>query len=256
MKKNSPILPDRIAFIADAHLGLPGDNSSRPGIIADFLRNIRGKISHLYIVGDLFDFWFEYTSVVPNTAPEVIFELYNLVMSGTDIYLFAGNHDYWQGSYLSDHVGVNIIPDSYIAEHQGKRIYLHHGDGLYPHDTGYRILKKVLRNKISIFLFGLLHPDVAAKIARLTSKTSRDYLSHPDFEKQNLELFRVIGDKRLEEHFDAAVYGHCHVPLVEQRENGILVLLGEWLKYNTYVILEEGVFTLHSWKPSKEHENG
>ncbi len=247
---------ERIAFIADSHLGLPGDNPSRAVILADFLRSLRNTVTHLYIVGDLFDFWFEYTSVIPNTAPEVIFELYNLVRSGTEVYLFAGNHDYWLGPYLTDHVGVRVVSDSLVAEHQGKRIYLHHGDGLFPQDTGYRIMKKILRNKISIFLFGLLHPDFAARIAKLTSKTSRNYLSSPDYEKRNLDLFRVIGDKRLEENYDAAVYGHCHVPLVEQRANGTLVLLGEWIKYNTYVILENGAFSLYSWKPSKEFSHG
>ena len=95
MKKNDAILPDRIAFIADAHLGLPGDDPSRSYVLADFLSHLKGTVSHLYIVGDLFDFWFEYKAVVPNTAPEVVFELYNLVRSGARVYIFAGNHDYW-----------------------------------------------------------------------------------------------------------------------------------------------------------------
>ena len=256
MKKITDTDTSRIVFLSDVHLGLPGDNPTRALILADFLRSLKGTVSHLYLVGDIFDFWFEYKSVVPSTAPEVIFELYNLVRSGTEVYLFAGNHDYWLGPYLTDHVGVKIIPDSLIVEHQGKRIYLHHGDGLYPHDKGYRLLKKVLRNKVSIFIFGLLHPDLAAKIAKLTSKTSRNYLSPSDYEEQNLALFRPIGDERLEKGFDAAVYGHCHVPLIEERERGLLVLLGDWIRHNTYVTLENGTFTLHSWNPNKESDNG
>ena len=144
MDEIKKILPDRIAFMADAHLGMPGDDPSRIEKVSSFIRWLRGKVSHLYIVGDLFDFWFEYTSVVPNIAPHVVFELYNLVRSGTVVTLFGGNHDYWIGPYLRDSVGLNIVPDELVVEHQGQKIYMHHGDGLYPYDRGYNLLKKLL----------------------------------------------------------------------------------------------------------------
>ncbi|MFC1541417.1 UDP-2,3-diacylglucosamine diphosphatase [Candidatus Latescibacterota bacterium] len=241
-------LPDRIAFIADAHLGMPGDNPERSEKITAFLIWLKGKISHLYIVGDLFDFWFEYKTVVPNTSPKIIFELYNLVHSGTEVIILAGNHDYWLGKYISNDVGLRIALNELIVEHQNKKIYIHHGDGLYPHDHGYRILKKVLRNKISISLFRIIHPDIASWIARITSKTSRYYIAPPVVSEKRITLFRPIADKRLKEGFDAAVYGHSHVPLIEKRENGNLILLGDWIKHSTYVFLENGNFTLHNWE--------
>ena len=244
---------DKIAFIADAHLGMPGDTPERANNTVHFLRWLRGKISHLYIVGDLFDFWFEYKSVVPNTTPHVIFELYNLVRSGVKVTLFAGNHDYWLGQYLERSVGLHLIFDDLVVEHQGIKIYIHHGDGLYPHDHGYRIMKKVLRNKLSIYLFGLFHPDFAAKIARLTSKTSRNYLAPPDGNvERNRRLFREIADKRLVDGYNAVVYGHSHVQLIEKRSLGTLVLLGDWIKLNTYVMLENGEFTLNNWTDNTE----
>jgi len=257
MKYNPKLLPDRIAFIADAHLGMPGDNPARAETVAGFLRWLKGRVSHLYIVGDLFDFWFEYKSVVPNTAPHVVFELYNLVQSGIAVTLFAGNHDYWLGPFIRDNVGINIVYDDIVVEHQGRRIYIHHGDGLYPDDYGYRILKKILRNRISIFLFRLLHPDFARILAHITSKTSRKYLTPPDGNaERNTQLFREIADKRLSEGYDAVVYGHSHVQLSEERSRGTLLLLGDWIKHNTYVILENGTFTLNSWSTGMEKENG
>ena len=240
-------LPDQIAFIADAHLGMPGSDSARSKNFAEFLRWLNGKISHLYIVGDLFDFWFEYKSVVPNICPHVIFELYNLARTGTKVVLFAGNHDYWLGPYLSTSVGLEIELDDIVVTHQNLKIYIYHGDGLDPKGHGYRIMKKVLRNKLSIRLFSLLHPDLATLIARITSKISR-YYSSSEFEEKNMELFRNIGDKCLKDGFDAVVYGHSHVHLVEERFDGTLVLLGDWINHNTYVFLENGKFTIHKWK--------
>ncbi|HUT64476.1 MAG TPA: UDP-2,3-diacylglucosamine diphosphatase [Anaerolineae bacterium] len=248
MDKRKKLLPDRIAFMADAHLGMPGDDQSRIEKVASFIRWLRGQVSHLYIVGDLFDFWFEYTSVVPNVAPHVVFELYNLIQSGTKVTLFGGNHDYWLGPYLRDSVGLNVVHDTLVVEHQGQKIYLHHGDGLYPNDRGYRILKKVVRNSITIFLFKLLHPDCAKHIAALTSRASRSYLS-PSPEKKDLcvKLFRDIADKRLKEGFNALIFGHTHIPLIEHRCHGSLILLGDWINQETYVLLENGEFTLHNW---------
>jgi len=255
VRPESGQLPDRIAFMADAHLGMPGDDPERIEKVAAFIKWLKGNVSHLYIVGDLFDFWFEYRSVVPNTAPHVIFELYNLVQSGTIVTLFAGNHDYWLGSYLRRSVGLNIELNNMSVEHQGMKIYMHHGDGLYPNDYGYRILKKVLRNPLSIALFKLLHPDIAKRVAVLASKTSRKYLSPPpeDFDYY-INIFRDIAGKYFKEDYDATVFGHCHVPHIEHFRNGTLVLLGDWLVHDTYVILENHEFTIHTWKESKEQE--
>ncbi len=256
MNEHLSNIPDRVAFIADAHLGLPDDDPARHENLVSFIRMMRGHISHLYIVGDLFDFWFEYTSVVPNTAPRVVFELYNLVVSGTKVTLFGGNHDHWLGPYLSDDVGLHIVRDGLTVEHQGLRLYMHHGDGLYPDDHGYRILKQILRSPVSIFLFRLLHPDLARHIARISSKTSRTYLAPPGRTDRYREVFREIADKKLSEGFDAVVYGHSHIELLEKRNVGHLILLGDWLTRNTYILLENGEFSLHNWHASSEVSDG
>ena len=249
----TPILPDRVVFLSDVHLGIPGEPPGRAKHLASFLRSLQGTISHLYLVGDIFDFWFEYRHVVPNTAPEVIFELHNLVRSGIIVTLFAGNHDFWHGPYLRDGVGLNLVPDGTIAEHQGKRLYIHHGDGFFPQDNGYRLLKKVLRNRIAILLFGLIHPDLGHRIARITSKSSREYLTPPpEKAAYYTRLFRDIADGHLAEGYDAVVYGHGHVALIEERPAGTMVLLGDWLVQDSYVLLENGTFTLHYWQPEEE----
>jgi UDP-2,3-diacylglucosamine hydrolase len=147
---------------------------------------------------------------------------------------------------------MELHPDGLTVEHQGLRLYLHHGDGLYPDDHGYRLLKKVLRNRFIIALFRLVHPDLAARIARITSSTSRKYLAPPPGRDEvYANLFRAIADTRLAGGFDAAVYGHSHVALAEKRGNGTLVLLGDWIARSTYAVLEHGVFTLHEW-PAEE----
>jgi len=249
MNNNHTHLPDRIAFIADAHLGKSEESCKRAERIAAFFRWLHGRVSHIYIVGDLFDYWFEYVSVIPNTAPHVVFELYNLVQSGVAVTMFAGNHDYWLGKYMHDSVGVEIVPDEAVVKHQGRTLYIHHGDGLYPKDYGYRILKKILRNRVSIFLYSLLHPDCAYLIAHIFSRTSRNYLAPPSGKYElYTRLYRDIADKRLKDGYDAVIYGHSHVPLIEQRSQGTLVLLGDWITHNTYVILENGEFTLNTWE--------
>jgi UDP-2,3-diacylglucosamine hydrolase len=253
MEQNKRIISDRIVFIADAHLGRRGEEHANEEKLASFLRKLNGSISYLYILGDLFDFWFEYRSVVPRIAPRVLFELYNLVEAGTKVTLLAGNHDYWFGGYLRDEVGLNLIMNDLVVEHQGLKLYLHHGDGLYPRDYGYRLLKRILRNKISIFLFSLIHPDLAHIIARITSTTSRNYLAPPPGRDEIYStLFRSIADKKLSESYDAVIYGHSHVPLIESREKGKLILLGDWIKHDSYVVLENGSFSLHFWKREPE----
>lgn len=245
--------PNRVVFLADVHLGLPGDDPKRAERFARFLRELHGAATHLYIVGDLFDFWFEYRSVVPNTAPQVLCELYHLARSGMKIILLAGNHDYWFGPYLSQGIGMETHPDDLTVEHQGLRILVHHGDGLYPDDHGYRFLKRLLRSHLSIALFRLIHPDMARRIASITSRTSRKYLAPPPGRDAHYaELFRKIADRTLERGYDAVIYGHSHVPLAERRERGTLVLLGDWINRSTYAVLENGQITLHEWNPENE----
>ncbi len=129
MNAKRDTLPDRIAFIADAHLKNRNRTPDREERLLSFLRWIKGRVSHLYIVGDLFDFWFEYATVVPTTAPRIIFELYNLVQGGTRVVLFAGNQDYWLGPYLSREIGIDIELSCRAEVHQGVKMFIHHGDG-------------------------------------------------------------------------------------------------------------------------------
>jgi UDP-2,3-diacylglucosamine hydrolase len=118
------------------------------------------------------------------------------------------------------------------------------------------MLKRILRNPVSIFLFRLLHPDFARHIARISSKTSRTYLAPPGRADRYREIFREVADNKLAEGYDAVVYGHSHIELLERRNTGHLILLGDWLTLNTYILLENGEFSLYNWHVSSEVSNG
>jgi len=152
----------RIYFISDCHLGDP--HSSRPqrvqeDAIISFFQGIRSDAEALYILGDLFDFWFEYRTVVPVHGARVLFELYNLVESGVDVVCLPGNHDIWLGSYLSNQVGIKLPGGPLGVSHQGRKLYLMHGDE-FRSDFRFRFSRFILKSRLCISIFRLLHPDV------------------------------------------------------------------------------------------------
>ena len=153
---------DRVYFISDAHLGAPRlkrNHREQEDTLIAFLRSIRETAEVLYIVGDLFDFWFEYGSVVPKHGARVLFELHFLLHSGVRVVYLPGNHDVWLGPYLAEEVGVELPGGPVEVEHQGKRLFLAHGDE-FRRDWKYRMSRAVIKNRFCIRLFRWLHPDV------------------------------------------------------------------------------------------------
>lgn len=239
-------MKDGIFFISDVHLGgqKPDIEQQKEARLCVWIRGLRGRAQRLYIVGDLFDFWFEYRTVIPCRGAKVLFALYDLISSGTDVYCVGGNHDFWLGSYLSDEVGIVLVQGPMEVKHQGVHLYIAHGDGLWEKDVGYQILQRVLRSPLSIALFRLLHPDLGAWIAQVVSRTSRNQMSESKFLRLK-ESYRAFADTKLEAGFDAIILGHLHVPLLERRTSGILVILGDWTRHCTYAKLENGALSLH-----------
>lgn len=155
-------------FFSDVHLGLgtKDDDRKKEQRVIRFLDMVKNDARELYILGDLFDYWFEYKYVVPKGYFRLFAKLAELRYRGIQISYLAGNHDFWLKNYLTEELGITISPDPIERTIGGKRFYLHHGDGLLKNDTGYRILKRFLRNKLNIFLFSLIHPDLTSRIAR------------------------------------------------------------------------------------------
>jgi len=242
---------DKVYFISDAHLGAP--LPKRPlhiqeDALIDFFKAIRKDAEALYVVGDLFDFWFEYRSVIPAQGARVLFELYNLVQSGTRVIYLPGNHDIWLGSYLSQHIGVELPGPFCDVTHQNRRLYLTHGDS-FRQDWKYKISRKILNHPLCIAMFRLLHPDIGAWLAHAMSRYSAYRVEIGSLSKFKIAraIYFTAASKKLSEGFDILVCGHYHHIVHESLDNGTVVVLGDWMKYDTYAVLENGEISLKHW---------
>jgi len=241
-------MPEAVYFVADAHLGADSREreAGRERRLHDFLNSLPGRASALFIVGDLFDFWFEYGTAIPRRHFATLVALRRVSEAGIAITYLTGNHDFWFGRFLREDVGVDTRTGPVTLEAQGRRIWVHHGDGLVGGDLGYRVLKRVVRHPASIRLYGLLHPDLGIPLAHQVSRWSRRSRGERPLEPER--LWREIALPRFAEGFDAVIVGHFH-HAYERRETGReLFLLGDWIERDTYAVLEQGALRLESWK--------
>jgi len=239
--------PTSVFFVSDAHLGVDGADRerARTARLHDFLNSLPGRAASLYIVGDLFDFWFEYRTAIPRRHFATLAALERLREAGVDISYLNGNHDFWLGTFFRDELGIRTLDGGVTVEAQGRRLWLHHGDGLVGGDIGYKILKRILRARASIALYGLLHPDLAIPLAHAVSRWSRHSRGvaalRPD------PLWREIAEPAFRSGHDAAIIGHFH-HAYERREPGReFFMLGDWIDRFTYVELREGKLELKVW---------
>ena len=237
-------------FISDAHLGLGSKEAEREkeSRLIAFLEHIKHDASQLFIVGDLFDAWFEYRTVMPKGFYRLFAKFDELIQHGITIHYLAGNHDFWMRNFFSDELGIKTYPDGFETTIDGKRIYIHHGDGLSNNDTGYKILKKLLRSPACIWLYSWVHPDIGVLLASSTSKKSRHYTSTKDY--SNNDGMTVFAKNKFEEGVDIVILGHRHKPVCETIGQGTYINLGDWITHNTYAELDRGIITLHEWKHS------
>ncbi len=241
---------NRVYFISDVHIGWGPEREARErqDRLIGFLRAIREDAEALYIVGDLFDFWFEYRSVVPSAGMRVLFELHGLVEAGIPVACVPGNHDLWLGPFLSKEVGVAILPNRSVVRRQGLRICLDHGDDLLG-GVRYRLMKRVLRNPACVALFRLLHPDLGVLLARMAS--NRPTLGTA-LGSHTVEVYAREAHRRFGGEADVVVFGHLHRPVLRRDERGTLVVLGDWIKHFTYAVLEGGAVEIKKWEGSPE----
>jgi len=236
----------KIYFFSDAHLGLgtKEEDRQRELRLIRFLDTIQQDAEQVYIVGDLFDYWFEYKTVVPKNYFRLFTKLAELSERNIRLYFTAGNHDFWMKDYFHTELGIEVHPDPIEINLHGKRFLIHHGDGLLKDDLGYKILKKVLRNKFNIFLFSLIHPDITGWIARWSSRTSRQYTSNRTYEGNGMVEF---AKQKLLDGFDYVVMGHNHVASYQKFGKGTYVNLGDWIFENTYAVFDGNKMQLKKW---------
>lgn len=234
-------------FISDAHLGLGNKETEiiKETLLLSFFEHIKNDADSLYILGDLFDAWFEYKTVIPRGFHRTISKLDELVRSNIKVHYLAGNHDYWMDDFFSTDLGINVHFDEFDIVLDGKKIFMHHGDGFTSNDYGYNILKKILRNPINIKLYRMLHPDLGVTLAKKISRTSRKHSSNKHFGEE--DGMKIAATKKIEAGYDIVIMGHRHEPSFQKIGNGLYVNLGDWISHFSYAEMADGVITLNKW---------
>ena len=233
----------KIYFASDLHLGVPNREKSlvREKLFVQWLDEIKNDAEAIYLVGDIFDFWFEYKKAVPKGYVRLLGKLAEISDSGIPIHIFTGNHDMWLFDYLEDEINAHIYREPIEISMKGKRFFISHGDGLGPGDNGYKLIKKIFKNKLCQWLFERIHPNLGISIAQYWSEKSRIANGEKDEsyygEKEWLTQFCKEKMKTIE--VDYFIFGHRHLPLeVDLGNNTIYINLGEWVNYNSYAVFD------------------
>ena len=234
----------KIYFLSDFHLGAPDYNSSlvREKKVVAFLESIRHDAAEIFIVGDIFDFWYEYRKVVPKGYVRLLGKLAELSDAGIAIHVFVGNHDMWMSGYFEKELNIPVYHHPLSFTWNNKKFYIGHGDGLGPADHGYKFIKKVFRNPVCQWLFGQLHPTWGIGLANYFSRKSREKTGSSDetFLGENNEWLVIYSKEVLQkEHYDYFIFGHRHLPLdIKLADNSRYINLGDWIRTFTYAVFD------------------
>ena len=234
----------KIYFLSDFHLGAPNITESlkREKKIIRFLDEIKNDALEIFILGDLFDFWYEYKKVVPKGYVRILGKLAEITDSGIPVYFFVGNHDMWMNDYFQKELNIPVFFEPREFEYSGKKFLIGHGDGLGPGDHGYKFIKKVFRNKACQWLFGILPPYIGMGIAGYFSRKSRAQTGQSDevFLGEDKEWLIQYSKEVLQKtHYDYFVFGHRHLPLdIRLTEKSRYLNLGDWIKYDSYAVFD------------------
>lgn len=243
----------QIYFLSDFHLGAPDHERSltREKILVQFLESIRHTASEIFLVGDMFDFWYEYRQVVPKGFVRLLGKLAELTDAGIPMHFFVGNHDMWMRDYFQKELNIPVYYEPKEFVRNGKTFLVGHGDGLGPGDHGYKRLKKVFRNPVCKWLFGILPPVVGMGIANYMSRSSRaqtgsseEVFLGPDKEWLIIYCNEILKEKKI----DYFVFGHRHLPIDFNLDgNSRYVNLGDWITYFTYASFDGSSVKLQSY---------
>lgn len=237
-------------FISDIHLMLDpaNDTTEKQGQLFDFFDHVAAARGTLYIVGDLFDFWFEYRHVIPKTYFPFLTRLYRLKQQGVPIHFILGNHDYWVLDFITQTLTTRTYTDDLQLEHAGKRFYITHGDGYLSWDRAYRLLKRLLRNRVFIWSFRWLHPNLAYRLAAYIARRSRHFEHPREYNDKVVADLSDFARLKLAEGFDYVISGHYHQARDIPLDQGRLILLGDWIRSFSYAKFEGNDLTLQFWK--------
>ena len=233
-----------IYFLSDFHLGVPTlqESHAREKLIVQFLNEIKDKAAEIFIVGDMFDFWYEYKYVVPRGYTRLLGKLAELSDQGIQLHFFVGNHDMWMTNYFQQELGMNVYHEPQSFEWNGKKFLVGHGDGLGPGDAGYKRLKKIFRNPFCQWAFGVLPPRIGMGLANYFSRRSRAKTSYIEekFLGEDNEWLIIYSKKILEEKkYDFFIFGHRHLPIDHRlTPNSRYINLGEWINFFTYAMFD------------------
>jgi len=249
----------KLYFASDFHLGIPNHSASlaRERRIVRWLDEIKHDAAVLYLVGDLFDTWFEYRNVVPRGYTRFMGKLAELSDAGLRIEVFTGNHDLWMLDYFRQEMNIPVHHQHIVEEFNGKKFFIAHGDGLGPGDRGYKLLKAVLRNRLSQWLYRRVHPDtgvgLAGWLSRLGPKHGPDTPVKKFLGPEKEMLVQYCLQTLNHEHYDYFVFGHRHVAIeYPLPQNSLYVNLGDWLQFDSYAEFDGKELKLKYYKRSAD----
>ena len=234
-------------FVSDLHFGLQTKEKEKEleKKFVSFLEYTLENAGELYILGDLFDYWFEYRRVIQKGYFRTFTALQNLTEAGINVHYLIGNHDFMHRDFFEKEIGVKLYQKNIETEIDGKKFFLGHGDGLIANDYGYLILKKILRNRFLQWFYSLIHPDFGIWIASLSSRTSRNYTEDKDYGEKD-SLFEFAKNK-IDDGFDFVVFGHTHIRKQKEYKSCEYINLGTWLSEPCYGKFFENKFEIIDW---------
>ena len=244
----------KIYFLSDFHLGAPNAAASlqREKIIVQFLDEIKKDAEQVFLVGDMFDFWFEYKTVVPRGYVRLLGKLAELSDSGIQLHFFVGNHDMWVRYYFQQELNMAVYFEPAYFNFNGKKFLIGHGDGQGPGDHKYKFLKKIFRSRLSQWMFGIIPPSIGMGLANYFSQKSRQ--GDKNYEEkflgeENEWLITYCKEVLQKEQIDYFIFGHRHLPIDFTLNNSSRYInLGEWINFNSYAIFDGDTVTLAYYK--------
>ncbi|KAA3637727.1 MAG: UDP-2,3-diacylglucosamine diphosphatase [Calditrichaeota bacterium] len=226
-------------IFSDVHLGSGPESKEieKKKKIKELCELVKNDGDRLVILGDLFDFWFEYKHTMPKHQFAVLNMLYNLTSNGIKVDYVSGNHDFWMHDFFETEMNLPIHQDFFDLEYNGLKLHLIHGDGLSPSDKGYHFLKRIFRNRLNIWLYrNLLPPDFAHWLASKFSGTSREYTARRDHHfKQDYENY---AEQKINNGYDFVAIGHLHLPVYKNFENGVYINTGDFINHFSYAKID------------------
>lgn len=243
-----------IYFISDVHLGINVKGcEQREKHLFEFFDSIKDTASHVFILGDLFDFWIEYAHAIRPVYFPALYEIRKLIECGVEVHYLEGNHDFALGPFLKNTLGLHIHTGYLPVDLQGKKILLYHGDGIFKSDVVYRIWKRILRSRINQRLYKLIHPDIGVWFGTLCSGTSR-HMGANRYTQKRRDCYREHARTHLANGYDIMIMAHIHYPeiIFFENSNKFYCNTGEWMHTYSYATLHKGNLSLWEYRPGRE----